>query len=54
MQGMNDLLKTQMILGLWVGRTPLMNIFALNLFEIATRTFPTWSTWGKTVCCSRR
>jgi len=54
MQGMNDLLKTQMILGLGVGRTPLMNIFALNLFEIATRTFPTWSTWGKTVCCSRR
>jgi len=54
MQGMNDLLKTQMILGLGVGRNPLMNIFALNLFEIVTRTFPTWSTWGKTACCSRR
>jgi hypothetical protein len=54
MQGMNDLLKTQMLLSLGVAKNPLWNIFALNLFEIATRSFPTWSGWGKAWCCSRQ
>ena len=54
MQGINDLLKTQMLLSLGAATSPLTNILALNLFEIATKTFPTWSTWAKAVCCSRR
>ena len=54
MQGINDLLKTQMLLSVGATRNPLWNILALNLFELATKTFPTWSTWGKVVCCPRR
>ena len=54
MQGINDLLKTQMLLSLGAATSPLTNILALNIFEIATKTFPTWSTWAKTACCSRR
>lgn len=54
MQGINDLLKTQMLLSFGATKNPLWNILALNLFDIATKTFPTWSAWGKVVCCSRR
>ena len=54
MQGINDLLKTQMLLSLGAATSPLTNILALNMFEIVTRTFPTWSSWGKALCCSRR
>ena len=54
MQGFNDLLKTQMILSAGVGRSPLTSILALNLFDIATKTFPTWSNWARVWCCSRR
>jgi hypothetical protein len=54
MQGINDLLKTQMLLSLGAATSPLTNILALNMFEIATKTFPTWSAWGKAFCCSRR
>jgi hypothetical protein len=54
MQGVNDLLKTQMLLSVGATRNPLLNILALNLVEVATKTFPAWSTWGKAWCCSRR
>lgn len=54
MQGMNDILKTQMLLSVGATRSPLANILALNLFELATKSFPVWSTWGKAWCCSRR
>lgn len=50
----NDILRTQMMLGLGTVRNPLLNILALNLFEIATKTFPMWSAWGRTTCCLRR
>lgn len=50
----NDILRTQMTMGIGTVRNPLLNILALNVFEIVTRTFPVWSTWGKTTCCSRR
>lgn len=54
MQGMNDLLKTQMLLSLSTTRNPLLGFFAVNVFDIANRTFPSWSTWARGVCCSRR
>ena len=55
MQGINDLLKTQMILSMGApGRNPLVSVLTLNLFDIATRTFPTWSVWARAWCCSRR
>ena len=50
----NDILRTQMMLGMGTVKNPLLNILALNVFEILTKTFPVWSTWGKTTCCSRR
>jgi len=52
---MNELLKTQMILQM--GRSvqnPILNIFAMNGFEIAIKTFPVWSNWAQTVCCRRK
>lgn len=54
MQGVNDLLKTQMLLSLGVAKSPLTNLLALNVFEILTRTFPVWSTWTRSMCCVRR
>lgn len=51
---MNDVLKTQMLLSLGAARNPLANILALNAFEIATKTYPTWSAWFRAFCCSRR
>lgn len=54
MQGMNEILKTQMLLSMSTVGNPLMSFFAVNAFDIANRTFPTWSTWTKAACCSRR
>ena len=51
---MNDLLKTQMTLSLGVAKNPLLNIMALNVFDIATKTFPVWSAWTRAMCCSRK
>lgn len=51
---MNDLLKTQMILTLGMVKNPLTNLLAINLFEIAVKTFPTWSNWTRVWCCTRR
>ena len=54
MSAVNELLKTQMLLSLGVANNPLTNILAINMFEIATKTFPTWSAWGHGFCCARR
>jgi hypothetical protein len=50
MQGFNELLKTQMILSVGAGKNALLGILALNIFDIATKTFPVWS---RIRCCSR-
>ena len=50
----NELLKTQMMLQLPSTKNPLMNMLALNGFELAVKTFPTWSAWTSAMCCSRR
>ena len=54
MQGINDILKTQMLLSMATAGSPLLSFFAVNVFDIANRTFPTWSTWTRAACCSRR
>ncbi len=51
---MNEILKTQMLLSLGAAQNPLANIVALNTFDLATKTYPTWSTWLRAFCCSRR
>ena len=51
---MNDLIKTQMMLSMGASKTPLTNYLAMNLFDVATRTFPIWSSWASTQCCTRR
>lgn len=53
MQGFIDLLKTQMILGSG-SHSPITSILALNGIDIATKTFPTWSSWLRAWCCIRR
>jgi hypothetical protein len=50
----NDILRTQMMMSLGVVKNPLLNILALNVFELATKTFPVWSAWSKMYCCSRK
>jgi hypothetical protein len=54
MQGMNDLLKTQMLLSMSTVGTPLMSFVAVNVLDVANRTFPTWASWSHAMCCSRR
>ena len=55
MQSVSELLKLQMILGTGgTGRSSLVNILTLNMFEIATKTFPVWSTWLRATCGCRR
>lgn len=51
---MNDLLKTQMMLSAGMARSPVAGILAINFVEIATRTFPTWSTWARGWCSRRK
>lgn len=51
---MNDVLKTQMLFSLGNSPNALTNIFALNLFDIGTRTFPQWSNWIRVSCCLRK
>ena len=50
----NELLKTQMMLQLPSSKNPLMNMLALNGFEIVVKTFPTWSSWASAFCCRRQ
>ena len=50
----NELLKTQMMLQMPATKNPLFNMLALNGFEIAVKTFPTWSSWTSALCCRRR
>jgi hypothetical protein len=54
MQAVNDLLKAQMTLQIGGGKNPLLNMMALNGFDLAVRTYPTWSAWFTAVCCTRR
>lgn len=51
---MNDLLRTQMMLSMGNAKSPLLNILALNGFELATKTFPIWSNFFRTRCCQRK
>ena len=53
MQAVNDLLKAQMTLQIGEGKNPLMNMMALNGFDLAVRTYPTWSAWAQSWCCRR-
>jgi hypothetical protein len=50
----NELIKTQMMLQMPSTKNPLLNMLALNGFEIAVKTFPTWSAWASAMCCRRR
>jgi hypothetical protein len=50
----NDILRTQMMMSLGSVRNPLLNLLALNGFEIVTKTFPIWWAWTRSVCCSRK
>jgi len=54
MQGVNEILKMQMLLSMSTARNPLLSFLAVNVFDIANRTFPTWSNWTRAACCSRR
>ena len=50
----NEILKTQMMLQMPATKNPMLNILALNGFDIAVKTFPTWSSWARAFCCVRR
>ena len=50
----NELIKTQMMLQMPSTKNPLLNMLALNGFEIVVKTFPTWSAWASALCCRRR
>jgi hypothetical protein len=51
MQGVYDLLKTQMLLGM---KNPVLGVVTITAADILNRTFPTWSSWSYALCCSRR
>jgi ATPase family associated with various cellular activities (AAA) len=51
---MNELLKTQMMLSLGAAKNPLLNILALNMFDVGVKTFPVWSNWAQSFCCRRK
>jgi hypothetical protein len=50
----NELIRTQMLMGLSSVKNPLANILALNLFDVVLKTFPVWSNWMRVTCCTRR
>lgn len=50
----NDLLKTQMVLGMVSAPNALRNLLALNVFDIAVKTFPHWWTALQPYFCRRR
>lgn len=54
MQAVNDLLKAQMTLQIGAGKNPLLNVMALNGFDLAVKTYPTWSAWANSLCCRSR
>jgi len=54
MQAVNDLLKAQMTLQIGAGKNPMMNMMALNGFDLVVRTYPTWSAWFNAAICPRR
>ena len=54
MQAVNDLLKAQMTLQIGAGKNPMLNMMALTGFDLAVRTYPTWSAWASAMFCPRR
>ena len=54
MQGLNELLKAQMVLSMANARNPFLNILAINVFELAAKTFPTWFPVSRAACCTRK
>lgn len=53
MQAINDLIKAQMTLQMGMGKNPMVGLLALNGFELAVKTYPTWSAWTQSLCCRR-
>jgi hypothetical protein len=53
MQAINDLIKAQMTLQMGMGKNPMVSLLALNGFELAVKTYPTWSAWAQSLCCRR-
>jgi ATPase family associated with various cellular activities (AAA) len=53
MQAINDLIKAQMTLQMGMGKNPMVSLLALNGFELAVKTYPTWSAWTQSLCCRR-
>jgi hypothetical protein len=49
----NELFRTQMMLSMGTSPNALRNFLALNVFDIAVKTFPQWSNWLRPVCCRR-
>jgi hypothetical protein len=49
----NDIFRTQMMLSMGTSPNALRNFLALNVFDIAVKTFPQWSNWLRPVCCRR-
>jgi hypothetical protein len=50
----NEMLKTQMMLQMPATKNPLLNVMALNVFDLAVRTAPTWWAWAVATCFPRR
>lgn len=50
----NDLLKTQMVLGMASAPNALRNLLALNVFDLAVKTFPHWWAAMQPLFCRRR
>lgn len=50
----NDLLKTQMVLGMASAPNALRNLLTLNVFDIAVKTFPHWWAALQPYLCRRR
>jgi hypothetical protein len=49
----NDIFRTQMMMSMGNQPNALRNLLALNVFDIAIKTFPQWSGWFRPVCCRR-
>ena len=43
-----------MMLQLPQGKNPLLNLMAMNSFDLAVKTYPTWSAWLSASCCRRK
>lgn len=50
----NDLFKTQMLLGMGLAPNAFRNLLALNVFDLAVKTFPQWWARLEPALCRRR